>query len=66
MSLGTVNFEVERAYLHAELAELDRLIADCGPDEELTRISFEARRAKVEGELRQLVTREEEIVGPLE
>lgn len=46
--------ERERDYLLAELAELARLIADCDPEEDLTRLGFEARRAEVESELRKL------------
>jgi hypothetical protein len=44
----------DRAFLLAELGELDRLIAEADPSSVLTRASFEARRDEVHAELAEL------------
>ncbi len=49
------------AYLRAELAELERLIAACTPEEELTLLGFQARRDEVELELREAERRKTSV-----
>lgn len=56
-----MSIDRDREYLQAELAQIDRLIAGCEPDEELTRIGFEARRADALRELSELSTRQGRI-----
>jgi hypothetical protein len=49
-----MSIELDRASLRSELGELERLIADCAPEEGLARLSLESRRAEVERQLREL------------